>query len=84
MIDSSDTSIATPAFTTVNNSFRLFRSSIDQKLFAVHLVDSDENSLMVCTDGLTFDQAQDALEDYLGLSFVKTEESVETADEFAV
>lgn len=71
------TSLKTTSLNT--NNFRLFRSTIDRKLFAVHLVDTDENSLMVCTDGLTFDEAQDALESYKEFSFVNIEEVPETS-----
>ena len=50
--------------------FRIFRSTIDRKLFAVHQVDFDENSKCEMLDGLTFDEAKEALEDYKKISMV--------------
>lgn len=48
----------TNAFT----NFRIFRSSSDRKLFAIHAVDKDENSLQIIKDNLQFDVASDMMQ----------------------
>ena len=46
----------------MQQEYRIFRSSSDKKLFAVHTVDSKENSLGIVRDFLQFEDASDMLE----------------------
>jgi hypothetical protein len=67
----------------IKNNFRLFRSTTDRKLFALHLVNKDESTKLIIQDGLTFEEAQDALEYYSKLTIVDIEEVIEYSKTFS-
>lgn len=46
---------------TYTPEFRIFRSTRSRRLFAVHQVDSKENSIALIKDSMAFDEAQETM-----------------------